>query len=67
MVGFLKSLDFCMRKWKTIKTRKIEAMGVKIFVIHWTPHSFWLKYLPWKFLVLSWKYSQQITINKIAD
>lgn len=67
MVGFFKSLDFIMRKWEAIKTRKIEATGVKIFVIYWTPYSFWLKFLPWKFLVLSQKYSQQITINKIAD
>ena len=56
-----------MRKWKTIKTRKSEVMGVNILVIHWTLYSFWLKYLPWKFLVLSWKYSQWITINKIVD
>lgn len=34
MVGFLKSLDFIMRKWEAIKTRKIEATGVKIFVIY---------------------------------
>ena len=67
MVGFLKiSLDFVMRKWETMKTRKTEAMGAKIFVILWTPYSFWLEYLPW-FLVLSWEYSQQKTINKSVD